>query len=161
MNRQTCFLLLGRTLWIATRQNRLAVTCCELLLCPKETRHQEVKQRPQLQHIVLYRSSWQNEPVVCDQQLDRFRGLPQKWEKLTWDLIFILLHYLFHNWRTAIKSHRTWQGKLKRQSLHCCVQLLYCTNLMLSILLHRRLQKIASVLRTTGPLFIIAPHHLM
>ena len=85
MNRQTCFLLLGRTLWITTRQNRLAVTCCELLLCTKEPRHQEVKQGPQLQHIVLYWSSWQNEPVVCNQQLDCFWGLPEKWEKLSWD----------------------------------------------------------------------------
>jgi hypothetical protein len=55
--------------------------------------------------------------VVGNQQLDCFWGLPKKWEKLSWDLIFILLHCLFHNWGTAIKFHRTRQGELKVRSI--------------------------------------------
>lgn len=36
-----------------THLQSLAVTRVELFFCPQEARHEEVKQRPQLQHIVL------------------------------------------------------------------------------------------------------------
>ena len=165
MDRHTCFLLLGRTLWITTRQNRLAVTCRELLLCSKETRHQEVKQWPQLQHIVLYRSSWQNEPVVGNQQLDCFWGLPKKWEKPSWDLISSYYTVCFITEEQQLNSTEHDKGNWKCSPLcssacHCCVQLQCCISLMPSILLHIRLHKIASILHMTWPLFIITPHHL-
>lgn len=49
----TCLLLFGGGLGVPTLQDGLAVARLELLLRPQEARHQEVEQRPQLQHVIL------------------------------------------------------------------------------------------------------------
>ena len=49
----TCFLFLGGRFSISALDDGLAKSLIELLFCPQEPREQEVKQRPQLQHIVL------------------------------------------------------------------------------------------------------------
>lgn len=107
-NRQTCFLLLCWTLWITTGKDWLAVACRKLLLCAKETRHQEVKQWPQLQHIILYWSARQNETVICDQLLDCFWRLQQKHKLQTGDnWVYIQLSFssiiYYTKWGTSDK----------------------------------------------------------
>lgn len=50
---QTCLLLSWRTFGITTGQDGFPVTGSELALCSQEARHEEVKQRPELQDVVL------------------------------------------------------------------------------------------------------------
>ena len=50
---RTGLLLPGGALCVAAGQDGLAVAGSKLSLCAQEARHEEVKQRPQLQHVVL------------------------------------------------------------------------------------------------------------
>ena len=53
---------------------RLAVARIEGRVGPQESRHQEVKERPQLQHIVLDRRPAHNQPVLRHKPLHRLQG---------------------------------------------------------------------------------------
>lgn len=82
----TSFLLGGRALGVAGGQDGSTVLGSKLALRAQEPRHQEVKQRPQLQHIVLYRRPRQDQAVVRRQLLDSFRRLKK------------IQHVKFLNW---------------------------------------------------------------
>lgn len=68
----TSFLLGGRALGVAGGQDGSTVLGSKLALRAQEPWHQEVKQGPQLQHIVLYRRPRQDQAVVRRQLLDSF-----------------------------------------------------------------------------------------
>lgn len=63
-----------------TDSSRGYVTCGKKVskgqtcVSPKEARHEEIKERPQLQHVVLDRSPTQDHPVLC---CDALHGLQQ------------------------------------------------------------------------------------
>lgn len=64
-------LLFRGTLRVPACQNRSRIPRRELLLCPKKTGHEEIEQAPQFEHIVLNRSSAQDQSVVRRQVLYR------------------------------------------------------------------------------------------
>ena len=73
----TCFLLLGGGLGISAQQDGSPEPLVELLLCAQKARHQEVKQRPQLQNIVLIKGRPSEiilYKTVLSQQTDLYRG---------------------------------------------------------------------------------------
>lgn len=55
MKSPTCFLFSGRALGISASKDGLSVTGGKLALCTQKAWHQEVKERPQLQDIILER----------------------------------------------------------------------------------------------------------
>lgn len=94
----TCLLLPGGAFSIAAGQDGFPVASGKLAFCPEEARHEEVKQRPQLQDVVLRRDdtsdkrtresevhhaeenaahldgrSRQDDAEICGQLLDGFR----------------------------------------------------------------------------------------
>ena len=60
---RTCFLLLGRALGVAALQDGPAVARLELALAAEEAGHEEVEERPQLEHVVLDGRAAEDEAV--------------------------------------------------------------------------------------------------
>ncbi len=53
---------------------RFSILAMERSVRPEEARHQEIEQRPELQHVVLDRRAGENEPVLRNQPLCRLRA---------------------------------------------------------------------------------------
>lgn len=75
---QTCFLFFSCAFRISTLQYWFPIFSLKLAFGSKKTRHEEVKERPQVQHIVLYRRSRKDQSVVTDELLSCLGKLKNK-----------------------------------------------------------------------------------
>ena len=69
--RHACFSILRFP--VSVGQNRLAEPFVERRFCAQKPWHQEVKETPQFQHIILDRRPGQNESVLRSHAFNRFR----------------------------------------------------------------------------------------
>ncbi|KAH3747368.1 hypothetical protein DPMN_181793 [Dreissena polymorpha] len=65
----TCFLLLRGALSLSAGKDWFPVACLELLLCAQEAWNQEVKEGPEVQDVVLYWGTGQDQTVGAVQLL--------------------------------------------------------------------------------------------